>query len=79
MTKQIGKTIRSLQNAISLIESIKIEDYVLEGGCQVQGVGKFFSEYRNEAQFQLEVILDDLEEKYQEIHRVKGKVSNSNL
>jgi NAD-dependent DNA ligase len=68
--KSINKNIRSLKNALREIKSIEIEDYILATGLQVQGVGSSFKDHLYESQFQLEVILNDLEEKYQVTHRI---------
>ena len=68
MTKQLNKTIKSLKNALKEIKSIEIEDYIVEG-ISAQGMEKWFNQYLSESQFQLEVILNDTEEKYHEIHK----------
>ena len=68
MTKQLNKTIRSLRRALKEIKSVKMEDYVVEN-VSAQSMDRWFSEYLKEAQFHLEVILNDTEEKYHKIHK----------
>ncbi len=45
-----------------------MEDYIVED-VSAQGMDSWFSKYLKEAQFQLEVILNDTEEKYHKIHK----------
>lgn len=72
MTKQLNKNIKYLKNALKEIKSIDIEDYTLERGLTVQSMKLTFNNRLTEAQFQLEVILNDLEEKYHEIHNMRS-------
>lgn len=60
--KNINKNIKYIRKALKAIKSIEIEDYILTE-CHIQGVGSTFNERLMESQFQLEVLLNDLEEK----------------
>jgi hypothetical protein len=70
--ENINKNIKHLRNALNAIKLIKTKDYILESEMGAQGFSFSFNDRLTEAQFQLEVILNDLEEKYHKIHKIGG-------
>lgn len=67
MTKQINKTIRSLNVSLKILNDIHSNEFEL--WLNYPGYISI-----NEMRNQTQLLINNLEEKYQEIHKVKGKL-----
>lgn len=69
MTKVLNQTIRTLKRALKELDYVEVENYDI-GNEGYTDTGFYFNEYLNVARDNVKVLIDDLEDKYQKMHKI---------